>query len=186
VITPVLGSLSLKWTPMIRSGAFPFSTQSITEGRGSKTFGPGPPLPMQCRMPGTMKSSELLCAEKTILLPYDVPVATHRLQRADAWIAPAVIQDQLPTATHERGQVGIGCRRPVTIENGSGFRQVRAVDIKTERVVVRIAEYKKLQELVLQGKKKGRECRVENTPNWFRASTELGNRLIAVPISLSD
>jgi len=141
---------------------------------------------MQCRMPGTMKSSELLCAEKTILLPYDVPVVTHRLQRADAWIAPAVIQDQLPTATHERGQVGIGCRRPVTIENGSGFRQVRAVDIKTERVVVRIAEYKKLQELVLQGKKKGRECRVENTPNWFRASTELGKRLIAVPISLND
>src|SRR5690348_7801779 len=103
---------------------------------------------------------ELLCAEKAILLPYDVPVVTHRLQRADSRVAPAVIQDQLPTAIQERGQVGIGCRRPAAIENGLGFRQVRAVDIETERVVVRIAEYKKLQELVLEGEKKGRECRV--------------------------
>jgi len=67
------------------------------------------------------KPRELLCAEKTMLLPYDVPVVTHRFERADPWIAPAVIQDQLPTAIQERGQVGIGCRRPAAIEKRLGL-----------------------------------------------------------------
>src|SRR3989442_7304616 len=80
------------------------------------------------------------------------------LRWAGRWVPPAVIEQWLPPAFPKPRQRGFSSRRSAAIDNGSGFCQVPGVDIKAERVVVRVAEHEVLQELVLERETPGREC----------------------------
>src|SRR5437867_8754371 len=86
----------------------------------------------------------LLRALKAVLLLDYGLVVINGFQRRHLWIAPTVINDQLPAPTTEGREIRVCTLRPAAIQDHLCPCQVAVVEIETERVVPWITEDEKL------------------------------------------